>query len=221
MAIKPESIDTLIAHLQEGHDTVRSEAALALVMLGEPAVPALIELLSSTNADTRMRAAWALGAIGTPSVPALIELLKSDDKRLRTEAIRILGVIGASDTLNHLMQTLTDSHTEIAARSARAIGRIGDPRAFHALTTALQHPSPDVRYEACRALANLGLDGTRELLLQTASTDTGITSWGASVAEIARRSAESIPNPEQPSDTDAKLVQLSKQLQRQLGAGHE
>jgi HEAT repeat protein len=134
---------------------------------------------------------------------------------LRTEAIRVLGVIGEARTLNHLLSALTDPGADVASRAARAIGRIGDPRAFHPLITALRHPVPDVRYEACRALGDLRLTEAIPSLQEVAENDTGSTTWGAAVAEMARRAADDIsrsPNPR--STMDAEFDRISKLLQQ-------
>lgn len=188
----PESITRLVDDLKGTDEFAHSQAAFALGMLGTPAVPPLIDLLSHENADVRMRAAWALGVMGHPAVPALIELAEGDDKRLRIEAIRILGTIGEARTLNQLLIGLTDKEAHVAARAARAIGKIGDPRAYHALLTTLHHPVADVRYEACRALADLQVPDAAAILLDVAEKDTGKTSWGAQVADVARLSAAEV-----------------------------
>jgi HEAT repeat protein len=215
MTLAPDSVTTLINNLQGDDDVVRSEAALALVLMGAAAVQPLVELLSSPNADTRMRSAWVLGAIGGPALPAMIDLVQSEDQRLRTEAIRIMGVIGQTEALDHLMHALADPNAEIAARSARAIGRLGDPRAFHALTTALHHPEPDVRYEVCRALANLRMPEALPILGRIAATDESHTRWGASVASVADYAIQELQAVNR-SRTDQELERLSRLINQQL-----
>ncbi len=192
MNTTPDAISRLIEDLQGDEAFAHSQAAFALGMLGEPAVEPLIALLSHTAPEVRMRAAWALGVMGTPALPALITLAESDDQRLRIEAIRILGVVGEGRALKQLLVGLTDPDARVAARAARAIGKVGDPRAFHALLTTLQHPVPDVRYEACRALADLHMPDAAPLLLKLTESDTSHTTWGASVAEVARMAAEEV-----------------------------
>lgn len=53
----------------------RSWAALMLKQIGEPAVPALIEMLRDADADIRRSAVQALEQMGEPAVSALIEAL--------------------------------------------------------------------------------------------------------------------------------------------------
>jgi HEAT repeat protein len=208
----PESINHLIEDLQSEDEFARAQAAFALSMLGEPAVDPLVSQLSHTDRDVRMRAAWALGVIGQPALRPLLDLAEGDDLTLRVEAIRVLGVIGEGRALNQLFHGLADPDPRVAQRAATALGKIGDPRAFHPLLTALHHPAPDVRYAVCNALGHLHVVDAGAALQDLAATDTGATSWGASVADAARRAAQEIVSA-QPREADNEFTQLSKLLQ--------
>lgn len=208
-----EAITRLIDDLQSDDEFARSQAAFALGVLGEPAVKPLVRLLSAPVSDVRMRAAWALGVIGAPAVPDLLALAEGHDQALRIEAIRVLGVVGEARALNQLMVALTDNETHVASRAARALGKIGDPRAFHSLVTALHHRNSDVRYEACRALADLHLIEAVEPLMEVVSDDTTQTSWGASVADIARRAAEEVTASSH-GPRDEEFARVSRLLQQ-------
>jgi len=208
----PESITHLIDDLQSEDEFARAQAAFALSMLGEPAVDPLISQLSHADRDVRMRAAWALGVIGQPALRPLLDLAEGDDVTLRVEAIRVLGVIGEGRALNQLFHGLTDPDPRVAQRAATALGKIGDPRAFHPLLTALHHPAPDVRYAVCNALGNLHLADATAALEDLASTDTGATSWGAPVADAARRAQQEIASA-RPRAADSEFAQLSALLQ--------
>ena len=204
----PESIRRLLDELQSSDEFDRAQASFALGMLGEPAVQPLIALLRSGERDVRMRAALALGVIGQAALPALIDLADGQDAQLRVEAIRVLGVIGEARALNQLFQALTDPSPSVAQRAAIALGRIGDPRAFHPLLTATRHPSADVRYAVCNALALLHAEEAVPMLEQLAREDTTRTSWGASVAEVARRAAQEI-DAGRPGATGSNLSGIS------------
>jgi HEAT repeat protein len=180
----PESITHLIDDLQSEDEFARAQAAFALSMLGEPAVEPLISQLSHADRDVRMRAAWAL------------------------------GVIGEGRALNQLFHGLTDPDPRVAQRAATALGKIGDPRAFHPLLTALHHPAPDVRYAVCNALGHLHVADATAALEDLASTDTGATSWGAPVADAARRAKQEIASA-RPRAADSEFAQLSALLQNQ------
>jgi HEAT repeat protein len=208
----PETITHLIDDLQSEDEFARAQAACALSMLGEPAVNPLVGLLSHADRDVRMRAAWALGVIGQPALRPLLDLAESDDITLRVEAIRVLGVIGEGRALNQLFHGLADPDPRVAQRAATALGKIGDPRAFHPLLTALHHPAPDVRYAVCNALGHLHVADAVAALEDLASTDTSATSWGASVADAARRAAQEIASAK-PSEADSEFTHLSALLQ--------
>jgi HEAT repeat protein len=206
-----DSIVQLIADLQSEDEFARAQAAFALGMLGSPAVDPLVKLLAHSDHDVRLRAAWALGVIGQPALRALIELAEGDDPALRIEAIRVLGVIGEARALNQLFHALTDPDARIAQRAAVALGKIGDPRAFHPLLTALHHPSPDVRYAVCDALAHLHISDAIGPLEDLAREDGSVTSWGASVADVARRAAQGI-EASHPSHVDDEFARVSALL---------
>ncbi len=210
----PESVSRLIEDLQGDEEFAHSQAAFALGMMGDPAVKPLIKLLDHSSAEVRMRAAWALGIMGPTALPALLELSETSNPRLRIEAIRILGVVGEARALKQLLAGLTDPDPHVAARAARAIGRVGDPRAYHALLTTLRHPDPDVRFEACRALSDLHVAESASYLLELAEQDTANTSWGASVAEVARLAAAEVTNDAHKS-LDDEFDRITRLVQQQ------
>jgi HEAT repeat protein len=102
----------------------------------------------------------------------------------------VLGTIGEGRALAPLLYALVDDNAVVASRAARALGKVGDMRAFHPLLTALSHPAADVRYEACRSLVDLRQPDAIPALRVLARQDSAHTSWGGSVADVARQSAE-------------------------------
>lgn len=217
MDTTPDAIANLIADLCGGDESLRTQASFALGVLGEPAVAPLTQLLASPHSEIRKRAAWVLGVVGAPALPALIRLAEGDDHHLRVEAIRVLGVVGEARAMNQLLIGLTDVDPRVAARAARALGKIGDPRAYHALVTALHHPSPDVRYEACRALVDLRIADAVDVLRERAEQDTSRTSWGAAVAEAARRAADEVASASASPAHDEQFARASALLREQGG----
>jgi HEAT repeat protein len=186
------SVVRLVADLQSGDEFARAQAAFALGMLGEPAVQPLIRLLIHPNHEVRMRAAWAIGVIGHAALPELLDVADDSDPALRAEAVRVLGAIGEGRAINQLILALTDTDVRIAQRAATALGKIGDLRAFHPLLTALNHPAADVRFAACAALGYLHVAAAAPYLEALARDDYDKTSWGASVADTARRAIAEI-----------------------------
>lgn len=211
----PEVIAALIADLCGPDEFLRTQASFTLGVLGEPAVEPLTALLSAPDSETRKRAAWVLGVIGAPALPALLQMAEGNDEKLRIEAIRVLGVVGEARALNQLFAGLADPSPRVAARAARALGKIGDPRAYHALLTALRHPQADVRYEACRALVDLHVPDAVPVLRELAASESGQTSWGASVADAAARAAAEIENAASAPAHDADFERASRLLRDQ------
>ncbi|NTU82535.1 MAG: HEAT repeat domain-containing protein [Chloroflexales bacterium] len=215
MDTTPDAITALIADLCGSDESLRTQASFALGVLGEPAVGPLTQLLESPTSEVRKRAAWVLGVIGAPALPSLLAMAEGPDRNLRIEAIRVLGVVGEARALNQLLVGLTDGDPRVAARSARAIGKVGDPRAYHPLVTALRHPSPDVRYEACRALVDLHVLDAVPVLREMAVADVTRTSWGAPVADAARRAADELESSAVSPDRDEHFARASAILRRQ------
>lgn len=90
----PATIAALIEALGRG-DLRAAEAAFSLAVIGEPAVPALIDRLRSGDPTTRWHAARALAAIASPeAVPALINALHDESADVRWEAVYGLSAIG-------------------------------------------------------------------------------------------------------------------------------
>ncbi|NNJ10637.1 HEAT repeat domain-containing protein [Chloroflexales bacterium ZM16-3] len=213
----PEVISGLIGDLCTGDDFRRTQASFALGVLGEPAVGPLTDLLASPEQELRKRAAWVIGVIGAPALPVLLRMAEGDDTQLRIEAIRVLGVVGEARSLNMLLLGLTDTDPHVATRAARALGKIGDPRAYHPLVTAMRHPLPDVRYEACRAIVDLRVPDGIAALHEFAEEDAGITSWGASVSEGARRAMAELESALAAPAHDNDFIRASQILRRQMG----
>ena len=135
----------------------RSEAASALVEIGEPAVEPLIQALNDPNAKdwVRMSMADTLGKIGDPrAVEPLISAL-GDEAVVRSAATSALGKIGDPRAVEPLISALGDEDEGFRCEAAAALGEIGDPRAVEPLTRALEDESEWVRETAAEALEKI------------------------------------------------------------------
>jgi len=128
----PKGPDTndLLARLKSEDTKVSGEANLALIRVGEPAVPGLVEMLQS--GDTRLRKVaattlWGMGAKGRAAVPALCDMLADADGDLRLAAAMALDNMGpaAVDAVPALIKALRDPEGEVRQWSAKALGHIG------------------------------------------------------------------------------------------------
>jgi HEAT repeat protein len=155
----------LIEKLTDNDFQVRHDAANAIVKIGSPAVPALIEALKNENKQVRWRAASALGAIGTEAsaaVPALITTLQDEDEYIRRIAAYALGKIGpqASAAVPELLDALQDSDRNLRLVAAYALGKIGSEAsaAVPTLIARLQDANAEVRLNAATALGRIGAE---------------------------------------------------------------
>ena len=123
-------------------------------------VPALIEDLKSTDKDKSGRANLALIQVGAPAVPAVVELLATNDPRLRSLGLTTLWGMGprAASAVPALVDTLVDADPEMRNAAAMALENMGPAAApaVPALIKALGDGDRRVRQTAVKALGNIG-----------------------------------------------------------------
>jgi HEAT repeat protein len=123
----PEAVAQVVAQGAWGvlvralrHEAVRA----AVVELGTPAVPPLIQALRDGNSDVRWAACEALGAIGDrQAVPPLIQALRDGNSDVRAAACRALVKIGAP-AVPHLIQALGDGNSDVREAALQAVKQI-------------------------------------------------------------------------------------------------
>lgn len=149
-------LGALVGVLDSPDWIVRMHAAQALGRVGdEQAVAPLVPLLHDKVKAVREEAARALVHIGAAAVPSLRASLKHPEWLVRLHAVEALGRMRSADAVDDLLAVLTRDHdVAVRADAARALGEIGDPRAFDALLESL--PDPDVRPKAIEALGKIG-----------------------------------------------------------------
>ena len=104
----PARILELITALASPSAVARRKAREALVVLGRPAVPSLIQLLSHRKRHVRWEAAKALGGIADPiAASALVNALKDRDGDVRWLAAKGLAALGR-DALQPLLAALIE-----------------------------------------------------------------------------------------------------------------
>ena len=132
----------LVAQLKSSDATVSGAASLELLRLGEPATPALVELLQDPDPALRALAArtfWGMGArAGGAAVPPLADALADADASVRVGAAMALGNMGpvAAPAVPALVRALRDPDAKVRPWAARALGSIGP--AAEAAVPALQ-----------------------------------------------------------------------------------
>jgi HEAT repeat protein len=146
-----QAVPPLIQALRDWN--VRAAACEALVKIGAPAVPHLIQALGDGDWHVREAACEALGEIGDgQAVPPLIQALGDGDSDVRAAACRALGAIGDRQAVPPLIQALGDGDWHVREAACEALGEIGDRQAVPPLIQALGDRDSDVRAAACEAL---------------------------------------------------------------------
>ncbi|HSB66119.1 MAG TPA: HEAT repeat domain-containing protein [Anaerolineales bacterium] len=97
----------------------------------EKAVPALINLLSNEESLTRRLAGDALVAIGSPVVPRLLEVMQVGDLLARLEAVRALAKIGDESAIPTLFAALDDSSALIEYWANEGLEKMGVGMVFY------------------------------------------------------------------------------------------
>lgn len=154
-----DDVPALVRSLKDSN--VRQGASNALVSLGEPAVPQLIDSLHTDDLDMQIWLAYTLGRMGShasAAAPTLAESLKSNDSNLCAVAARSLGQIGSGDAkvVDLLARSTTDDEVRVRRFSVVSLGQIG-PAAEAALPQLVDALAVQkVRADAIRSLVRIG-----------------------------------------------------------------
>jgi HEAT repeat protein len=153
-------IGALIADLKSPDQEVSGPANLTLIRVGEPAVPALVELLKDKDARLRARAAttlWGMGSKGKAGVPALALALADPDLDVRLASAMALEGMGpdTKEAMPALVRALKDREGRVRQWAAKALGKIG-PAAKDALPALVEASKYDpIRPAAEEAISQI------------------------------------------------------------------
>lgn len=94
----------------------------------ERAIPVLVQALCTSTQDVPKAASSALIALGAPAVPALVERVQDGSCPMRPLVARTVGFIGDGRALESLEDVVRDTRSDPVLRqqAEEAIGRIGD-----------------------------------------------------------------------------------------------
>jgi hypothetical protein len=97
----------------------------------------LVDMLGRKDGMTRLKARKALVALGKPAVPSLVQsLLRSNSDQVRWEAAKALGAIGDARAIPSLVKALEDGDEDVgwlAAEGLRKFKKAAWPVLFRAL----------------------------------------------------------------------------------------
>jgi hypothetical protein len=128
----PGAIPVLIVLLLDENDLVSHRSSSALAVIGEPAVPALVELLQNRSAKVRLTAIVTLNSFTDHSaegaIPALREATRDVNKEVALEAIAHLANRDASfrdSAVSAVIELLNDQNTDRRIRE-EAVAELGN-----------------------------------------------------------------------------------------------
>lgn len=169
----PQAVPLLLERVQDVRGEMPAVRAVALRALGRlrhpDAVAPLVDALCSEETWLPPAVAAMLTRLGTPALEALVEHLRDDeeDDVVRRWCAQILGDMQDRRALPALLVTLNDVDAEVRARSAHALGAIGDERAADRLIERLLvDPVPFVRVAVARALGNVSTERAMQRLVE-------------------------------------------------------
>jgi HEAT repeat protein len=170
------------------HARARSEAAVALGEIGDPAaIPALVAApnAAATQRDAvelNRHVADALGQLrAREAVPVLTALTHSPDGFTQVAAVDALGKIGDPAAVDTLIGVATGEKIEpfTAKKALLALGRIGDQKAGPAVVKMLFEERPGVSFfpEAAFAVVQIGPPMAAPLLAVLEGKDPNLAAW--------------------------------------------
>ena len=154
----PEAVSDLIQLLTDPDPKVRWSAARGLGRLGDArAVPVLLGSLEGDRAVPVDVVADAVFEIRDCPVTLLREGVHSPSVPSRALTVELLGRFQALAAADDVIELLGhDPSVEVRARAARALGRMGSPRATPALLSSVDHGPVAMRAQAVWALGEIG-----------------------------------------------------------------
>jgi hypothetical protein len=145
----------------------RAVAVRALGHLGDPAAaPALLEVARARSVPAPL-ICQAVVRLGPEAQGDLITHLRSRSIDVQRVTVDALGLLQSVDAVERLITLLPDRDLELVVRTARALGRIGDPRAVAPLLELLDRsPEWPVVAVVARALGELGSPSAAPILIE-------------------------------------------------------
>jgi hypothetical protein len=158
-------IEALILLVYDDVAFCRFSATDALLRIGTPAVPALIERLDKISGIIALPILDIAAGIGSPAfLPSALRLAEGYEPAVRARAAAVLGTIGGEQSIHTLMKLIADGDVDVRAAAAQALGRLEHWKAAPRLAEVMRTDEQVARRAAAHALRALGAPG--ELLLR-------------------------------------------------------
>jgi len=160
------ALPTETAPLSDGE--AASITISAMINIGTPCVPFLIEILSNGNETARANATLILGQLKDKrAVPSLVAMLKDNEWFVRAAVVIALGEIADRSALGPLVgAAMEDKNEDVRIYASNALGKIDDDEVITFLLIALDDPNPDIQFNAALALGERGYLEGMQLLIE-------------------------------------------------------
>lgn len=144
------AISPLINAYITGNDDIQKYVIKAMVDIGHPALPRLLENLKNNDLTLQKLSIIALGQIGAPDISkSLIQIVNSKNKDL---VIYSLGQLADTTSIDFLINSLKDPDWQIRQKTAFALVRFTTKKPIPALKIALDDEVANVREWAAVAI---------------------------------------------------------------------
>jgi len=152
--------------LGDERPAVRARAVHESALRGEPAIPALAEVIAGgASPRARLDAVWALARLDSPGARSAVRRALGDgDETVRQAAMHSAGLRRDPDAFSMVLRLLESGSAHDRRSAAGALGRIGDRAAVPVLLEAAGKAGPDrfLAHAITYALIEIGdREGTR------------------------------------------------------------
>jgi HEAT repeat protein len=124
-------------------------------LLDPATLPELLKLLHTNEFFAQIDLMWALVLIGEPAKPGLLDGLKSEHWQARRTTAEVIGFLNDSTVLPYLLPLLKDEHELVRIAATESIGMIGDATAAPDLIEAMRDEERSIYAEAVYALCEI------------------------------------------------------------------
>ncbi len=159
------AVAPLLNCLEEAVYLKRIDVLDILKSIGKPAVGPVVSSFNGNINNSRL--SEALTAIGEPAFPALMELLENRNGKMRSAGAEVLGNLGDCRAVEPLIRVLlTDGDCGARANAAKALGNMKCAGSSEALIRGLGDKDSTVRRLCARALGYVGGAGAVDPLIK-------------------------------------------------------
>lgn len=161
-----DAAQALTEALNDSERMVANSAMSALIHIGSPAIPFLLEQLNSINFHIRSSVIHILGEIKDPSaIPPLIQAMEDRSGSIRRDIARAIEKF-KSVAIPPLLEALNQENATIRLEAVKILGKLDEISILGTLFNLLKDPLENIRLEVVKALGKLADNRAVEPLLK-------------------------------------------------------